>query len=184
MSLYMVQNPWDFDVLVMENQFGDILSDLGAGLVGGLGIGSVRRDWRQARVVPTLARHGTATGRQKHRQSVGDHFVSRDDARLAWRQTSGRRLQRSGSHVGKCGCQDTPRGKRFDARSGWHCFDNRCRYCRCQIAGDRTVSACAERNGFRNLTRAAAAGSDKRVPSFGPAARSQSRSLARISPRN
>ncbi|MEM6469170.1 MAG: isocitrate/isopropylmalate dehydrogenase family protein [Planctomycetota bacterium] len=39
MSLYMVQCPWDFDVLVMENQFGDILSDLGAGLVGGLGLG-------------------------------------------------------------------------------------------------------------------------------------------------
>ena len=39
MSLYLVQNPWDFDVLVMENQFGDILSDLGAGLVGGLGMG-------------------------------------------------------------------------------------------------------------------------------------------------
>jgi len=38
MSLYMLQNPWDFDVLVMENQFGDILSDLGAGLVGGLGL--------------------------------------------------------------------------------------------------------------------------------------------------
>ena len=39
MSLYMIQNPWDFDVMVMENQFGDILSDLGAGLVGGLGLG-------------------------------------------------------------------------------------------------------------------------------------------------
>ena len=39
MSLYMVQNPWDFDVLVMENQFGDILSDLGAAIVGGLGLG-------------------------------------------------------------------------------------------------------------------------------------------------
>ena len=35
----MVQNPWDFDVLVMENQFGDILSDLAAGIVGGLGMG-------------------------------------------------------------------------------------------------------------------------------------------------
>jgi 3-isopropylmalate dehydrogenase len=39
MSLYMVQSPWNFDVLVMENMFGDILSDLGAGLVGGLGLG-------------------------------------------------------------------------------------------------------------------------------------------------
>jgi 3-isopropylmalate dehydrogenase len=38
MALYMVQNPWDFDVLVMENMFGDILSDSGAGLVGGLGL--------------------------------------------------------------------------------------------------------------------------------------------------
>ncbi|MFO1021827.1 MAG: isocitrate/isopropylmalate family dehydrogenase [Planctomycetales bacterium] len=38
MSLYLVQNPEDFDVLVCENQFGDILSDLGAGLVGGLGM--------------------------------------------------------------------------------------------------------------------------------------------------
>jgi 3-isopropylmalate dehydrogenase len=39
MSLYMVQQPWAYDVLVMENMFGDILSDLGAGLVGGLGLG-------------------------------------------------------------------------------------------------------------------------------------------------
>jgi 3-isopropylmalate dehydrogenase len=38
MSLYLVQNPSAYDVLVMENQFGDILSDLGAGIVGGLGM--------------------------------------------------------------------------------------------------------------------------------------------------
>ncbi len=37
-ALWMVQNPWDFDVLVTENMFGDILSDLGAGLMGGLGV--------------------------------------------------------------------------------------------------------------------------------------------------
>jgi 3-isopropylmalate dehydrogenase len=34
----MVKKPWDFDVMVMENMFGDILSDLAAGLIGGLGI--------------------------------------------------------------------------------------------------------------------------------------------------
>ncbi len=39
MSLYMVTAPSDWDVLVMENQFGDILSDLGAAIVGGLGLG-------------------------------------------------------------------------------------------------------------------------------------------------
>jgi 3-isopropylmalate dehydrogenase len=37
-SAALVQRPWDFDVLVTENMFGDILSDLTAGLVGGLGM--------------------------------------------------------------------------------------------------------------------------------------------------
>lgn len=37
-ALWMVERPWIFDVLVMENMFGDILSDLGAGLMGGLGM--------------------------------------------------------------------------------------------------------------------------------------------------
>lgn len=37
-ALWMVLKPWDFDVLVTENMFGDILSDLGAGLMGGLGL--------------------------------------------------------------------------------------------------------------------------------------------------
>ena len=38
MALWMVTKPWEFDVLVTENMFGDILSDLGAGLMGGLGL--------------------------------------------------------------------------------------------------------------------------------------------------
>ena len=37
MALFMLRRPWDLDVLVTENMFGDILSDLGAGLMGGLG---------------------------------------------------------------------------------------------------------------------------------------------------
>jgi len=37
-ALTMVRNPWDLDVLVTENMFGDILSDLGAGLMGSLGL--------------------------------------------------------------------------------------------------------------------------------------------------
>ncbi len=36
--LNMVQDPTKFDVLVMPNLYGDILSDLCAGLVGGLGV--------------------------------------------------------------------------------------------------------------------------------------------------
>ncbi|MEL7167326.1 MAG: isocitrate/isopropylmalate family dehydrogenase [Pseudomonadota bacterium] len=38
MALGLVRNPWDCDVLVMENMFGDILSDLAGGLVGGMGM--------------------------------------------------------------------------------------------------------------------------------------------------
>lgn len=37
-ALDLVRRPWDFDVLVTENMFGDILSDLGGGLVGGMGL--------------------------------------------------------------------------------------------------------------------------------------------------
>lgn len=37
-AMKLVSNPHAFDVLVMENLFGDILSDLTSGLVGGLGV--------------------------------------------------------------------------------------------------------------------------------------------------
>jgi 3-isopropylmalate dehydrogenase len=37
-SAMLVRRPWDFDVMVMENMFGDILSDLTAGLIGGMGM--------------------------------------------------------------------------------------------------------------------------------------------------
>ncbi|MCD3351986.1 isocitrate dehydrogenase (NAD(+)) [Clostridium botulinum D/C] len=38
MSMRLVQNPEKYDVLVMPNLYGDILSDMASGLVGGLGI--------------------------------------------------------------------------------------------------------------------------------------------------
>ena len=37
-SMKLVINPQRFDVIVTTNQFGDILTDIGAGLVGGLGL--------------------------------------------------------------------------------------------------------------------------------------------------
>ncbi len=37
-AMKLVLNPWQFDMLVTTNLFGDILSDLVAGLVGGLGL--------------------------------------------------------------------------------------------------------------------------------------------------
>jgi len=40
----LVKNPALFDVLVMPNLYGDIISDLCAGLIGGLGL-TPRYDW-------------------------------------------------------------------------------------------------------------------------------------------
>jgi len=37
-ALNLVMKPWTFDVMVTENMFGDILSDLAAGLIGGMGM--------------------------------------------------------------------------------------------------------------------------------------------------
>lgn len=39
-ALNLIRQPWDYDVMVMENMFGDILSDLAGGLVGGMGMAS------------------------------------------------------------------------------------------------------------------------------------------------
>jgi isocitrate dehydrogenase (NAD+) len=36
--MQLVMNPYQFDIMLMENLYGDIVSDLAAGLVGGLGV--------------------------------------------------------------------------------------------------------------------------------------------------
>ena len=38
MCMQLVQRPEEYDVLVLPNLYGDILSDLSAGLIGGLGV--------------------------------------------------------------------------------------------------------------------------------------------------
>ena len=37
-ALNLIRKPWEYDVMVMENMFGDILSDLVGALVGGMGM--------------------------------------------------------------------------------------------------------------------------------------------------
>ena len=57
-ALRLVRAPWEFDVMVTENMFGDILSDLGAALMGGMGMApSADVGDRQAVFQPC---HGTA----------------------------------------------------------------------------------------------------------------------------
>jgi isocitrate dehydrogenase (NAD+) len=57
-AMHLVKNPYDFDVLVMENMFGDILSDLMAGLVGGLGMAPAGNIGKDASMFEAV--HGSA----------------------------------------------------------------------------------------------------------------------------
>ena len=57
-AMQLVKDPHDFDVLVMENMFGDILSDLMAGLVGGMGMAPAGNIGREASMFEAV--HGSA----------------------------------------------------------------------------------------------------------------------------
>ncbi|MDZ7780828.1 MAG: isocitrate/isopropylmalate family dehydrogenase [Gemmatimonadota bacterium] len=66
-AMQLVLDPYQFDVLVMENMFGDILSDLMAGLIGGLGFapaGNIGKDAAMFEAVhgsaPDIAGQGVA----------------------------------------------------------------------------------------------------------------------------
>ena len=57
-AMQLVLNPWQFDVLVTTNLFGDILSDLMAGLIGGLGMAPGANIGRDAAIFEAV--HGSA----------------------------------------------------------------------------------------------------------------------------
>lgn len=58
MAAHLVRNPKRFDVIVTTNMFGDILSDLTAGIVGGLGLAPALQ--RGPRYAMAQASHGSA----------------------------------------------------------------------------------------------------------------------------
>ena len=55
--MQMVLNPNQFDMLLLTNLYGDIMSDLAAGLVGGLGHGAQRKHRRRRRAFRGGARN-------------------------------------------------------------------------------------------------------------------------------
>jgi len=57
-AMQLVLNPWQFDVIVTTNLFGDILSDLAAGLVGGLGMAPGANVGEKAAIFEAV--HGSA----------------------------------------------------------------------------------------------------------------------------
>src|SRR6201993_4278132 len=56
--MQLVMNPYQYDVLVMENLYGDIVSDLCAGLVGGLGLAPGANIGERASIFEAV--HGSA----------------------------------------------------------------------------------------------------------------------------
>ncbi|MGH8233218.1 MAG: isocitrate dehydrogenase [Rhodanobacteraceae bacterium] len=56
--MQLVMNPWQFDVIVTTNLFGDIISDLCAGLVGGLGLAPGANIGERAAIFEAV--HGSA----------------------------------------------------------------------------------------------------------------------------
>jgi isocitrate dehydrogenase (NAD+) len=58
MAMHLVMKPEQFDVIVTTNMFGDILSDLISGLVGGLGLAPGANIGRDAAIFEAV--HGTA----------------------------------------------------------------------------------------------------------------------------
>ena len=58
--MQLVLNPWQFDVIVTTNLFGDILSDEMAGLVGGLGMAPAANIGLDAAIFEAV--HGSCAG--------------------------------------------------------------------------------------------------------------------------
>ena len=83
--IYFVQDPHRYDVIVTDNLFGDILTDLGGAVSGGIGLAS-SANLNPARTGPSMFEpvHGFGTRHRGHRQgqSHSSHFVGGAHARL------------------------------------------------------------------------------------------------------
>ena len=105
--MWMFKNPQDYSVLVAENMFGDIVSDLCAGLVGGLGFApSANLGDKYAVFEPT---HGSApkyAGQYKV-NPIAMLLTTQADARLAERNGQAPSVSKTpspaSSRKAKCG---------------------------------------------------------------------------------
>ena len=77
-AMQLVLAPGSFDVIVIENTFGDILSDVAAGVTGGLGLASLGQPLRRRpRHLRAGARLRAGHRRQRGRQSRRDAALAR-----------------------------------------------------------------------------------------------------------
>ena len=84
--MWMVKNPEWFDVVVTDNMFGDIITDLGAMIQGGMGIAAGGNINPRRRVdVRADRRLGSQVHRPEYHQSYGRDWCLPAHARHAWR---------------------------------------------------------------------------------------------------
>ncbi len=113
--MQLVMNPWQFDVIVTTNLFGDIISDLCAGLVGGLGLAPGANIGVDAAIFEAV--HGSAGyRRQGHRKSVRAAARRLPDARSSRPGGSGQSRTRGDP-------RDAHRARPRDAGSWRHRHD-------------------------------------------------------------
>ena len=101
-AMALVRNPKQFDVIVCDNLFGDMLSDEAAMLAGSLGmlpsasLGARDKSRQGEGAVRADPRLGARYRRQGHRQSDRHHRLVRHGAALLLRHARGRRHHRQG----------------------------------------------------------------------------------------
>ena len=80
-ATYLCLNPGMFDVMVMENMFGDILSDQGGGILGSLGLNAFRLHRPRQSLLRTITWLSTRHCWPKHSQPLFHDRFCGDDAR-------------------------------------------------------------------------------------------------------
>ena len=123
--MYMVASPEVYDVIVVPNMFGDIITDLGAAIAGGMGIaasGNLNPDGGGPGMFEPV--HGSAPDIAG--QNIANPIAAIDSMGLLLRETGRIRndaaATKAGEMVGAAVRKVTPRfaGKRLD-RSGYGC---------------------------------------------------------------
>ena len=142
-AMQLVMDPGSFDTLVMENTFGDILSDVAAGVTGGLGLASsASLGDSEPRDLRAGARLGARHRGHRHREPDGDAALAGAPARA--------RAGRAGARAFGGGRGRARDGGVADAGSRWVGDDLRVRRRRSRRAG-------RWRRDARRLSRAARA---------------------------
>ena len=96
MCMQLMQKPQEYDVLVMPNLYGDIISDLVAGMVGGLGVAPSGNIGPDSAVFEADPRQRPEPRRQERSQPDGDDPLRGADAASPRRARGGGARRRRG----------------------------------------------------------------------------------------